>query len=88
MHKNLTQYTTMAAILDLITLYYTSNICNALEMRPNMKRFRKIIIVKIIVNKNENRLENTRICEKETYLNFTMTMEHVVAYGIEWSRQM
>ena len=30
-----------------------------------------------VTNKNENCLEKTRICEKETYLNLTMTMEHV-----------
>ena len=35
-------------------------------------------------NKNENRSEKTCICEKETYLNLTMTMEHVVAYEVEW----
>ena len=38
-------------------------------------------------NKNENRLEKTRICEKETDLNFTMTMKYVVAYGVEWGGQ-
>ena len=30
-------------------------------------------------NKNENCLENTIFREKETALNFTMTIEHVVA---------
>ena len=34
-----------------------------------------------ILNKKEKRLEKTRICEKETDLFFTMTMEHKVAYG-------
>ena len=31
-------------------------------------------------NKNENRLEEALICENETDLNFTMIMEHVVAF--------
>ena len=38
-------------------------------------------------NKNENRLEIPCICEKEPDLNFTMNMEHEVAYGVEWGRQ-
>ena len=40
------------------------------------------------MNKHENRLEKTRICEKETYLNLTMTMEQVVAYGVDKRRGM
>ena len=48
-----------------------------------------ILLIKFILkfdNNNENRLEKTCICEKETYLNFTMTMEHVVAYGVDKRR--